>query len=167
MKTIKPNKQNLLWGLFLGVFFVFQFYNSLQNKNLFPFSSHNFFAYNVPDVVVKTELILRDKFGNEVAAHPAHFMEIEFFKANRIIAKLFMSGEFSNAQKSDFMRFIVERIKKEPWDSFDETFQSVSLRDDFELKSISFDIISKNYGLNENGSFIEELSRETAFVYEV
>ncbi|WP_205351975.1 hypothetical protein, partial [Vibrio cholerae] len=69
MKTIKPNKQNLLWGLFLGVFFVFQFYNSLQNKNLFPFSSHNFFAYNVPDVVVKTELILRDKFGNEVAAH--------------------------------------------------------------------------------------------------
>lgn len=167
MKIIKKSKNNLFWGLFLGVFFMLQLYNSVQNRNMFPFSSHNFFAYNVPDVVVKTELILRDKFGNEVAAHPANFMEIEFFKANRIIAKLFTSGEFSDAQKSDFMRFIVERIKNEPWNRFDETFQSITLHDDFELDSIAFDIIFKDYGINENGSFIKELSRERAFLYEV
>lgn len=167
MNINKTNKNKLLWGLFLGAFFAFQLFNSVQNRNIFPFSSHNFFAYNVPDVVVKTEMILRDTSGNQVAAHPAHFMEIEFFKANRIIAKLFTSGEYSDEQKSDFMRFVVERVKNDPWDSFDETFKSVALSEDFELESIAFDIISKNYGVNENGSFIEELDRETAFVYEV
>lgn len=94
-------------------------------------------------------------------------MEIEFFKANRIIATLFTSGKYNDDQKSDFMRFIIDRIKNAPWDSFDETFQSVLLSSDFQLESISFDIISKNYGVNESGSFIEEFDRETAFVYEV
>lgn len=73
MNIIKPIKKNLLWGGVLGAFFSFQLYNSVQNSNVFPFSSHNFFAYNVPDVVVKTELILHDISGKKVAAHPAHF----------------------------------------------------------------------------------------------
>jgi len=124
-------KKNKIWILFLTSFILTQLTLTIIGRNLWPFSSHTFFAFNIPEVAESECLVYYDNNGRSIKADASAFMPIEFFKAHRIAKFVMDSPEIPISRKIFFFKKIFNIAKNHPWKRFDETYPSIYIPKDF------------------------------------
>ncbi|MCF5891995.1 hypothetical protein K3H46_13295 [Aeromonas veronii] len=140
-----------LWKFFLACFVMFQLALTFAGKNIWPFSSHTFFAFNVPHSFETDSLSYYDAKGREIKADASSFMPVEFFKAHRIAEYVMTSPTISEKDKKDFFKTIFERAKVSPWKRFDETYPSIIIPSEFIPVRVEISVDTKTYDFSKYG----------------
>ncbi|EOL9123217.1 hypothetical protein ACM93F_004230 [Enterobacter ludwigii] len=152
LKTSKNRISVNAWHLVLASFVCFQLTLTFTGKNFWPFSSHTFFAFNLPDTIETDTLSYYDANGRTLKADASSFMPVEFFKAHRIAEYIMTSKTISDEDKRRFFLNIFQRAKRSPWDRFDETYPSLKIPVDFVPVLAEITIDNKTYDFKRYGT---------------
>ncbi|MEZ8099083.1 hypothetical protein [Vibrio bivalvicida] len=142
MKTITPNIPTMI---ICSLFFCLQITLTYLNQNIWPFSGHAFFSFRPGETIYLKRIVIEDEQGNAIYGHPANYMPLEFFKANRVIIHMFTDSNITDSEKSDFLTALLDNAKYHPWSKFDETYASVSIPEEFVASSIRYEVIPRTY----------------------
>lgn len=151
IQNSKRKRTAPVWYIFMGAFVLFQLTLTFTGKNYWPFSSHTFFAFNLPDTIETDTLSYYDERGRVLKADASSFMPVEFFKAHRIAEFVMTSKQITDEDKRVFFLNILERAKKNPWKRFDETYPSIKVPDDFVPVLAEITIDNKTYDYKKYG----------------
>lgn len=140
-----------LWNVFLIGFVILQLSLTVSGRNFWPFSSHTFFAFNVPETDSFKSLSYFDAHGNQLTANASAFMPVEFFKAHRIADFVMTSPDISSEDKKKFFINVFNRVKDSPWNRFDETYPSIVVPEGFSPTSVEIAVEMKTYDFYKYG----------------
>lgn len=90
-RGIKKAQRETLIKLVL-LFFCIQLAHSIFNVNNWPFCSYNMFNHLAPLQVNVIKVKLYESTGGEKIVEPGNILPIEFFRANRLISKVYISS---------------------------------------------------------------------------
>ncbi len=114
------------WATGLLAFCIAQITLTVLNRNGWPLSSHNFFAFHPGVSVERVELELTAADGRRLVGVPGQFMPIEFFRANRVAQQVFAVDEFDEPKRV-LAAEILRLLRTDPWPHFDETLPAITL----------------------------------------
>ncbi|MDC7872033.1 hypothetical protein TH60_21310 [Pantoea ananatis] len=139
------------WHMMLVFFVLFQISLTLTGRNIWPFSSHAFFAFNLPDTIETDTLSYYDSSGRRLKADASSFMPVEFFKAHRIAEYVMTSKTVSEEDKKRFFLNVFQRAKYSPWGRFDETYPALKIPADFVPVRAEITLDNKTYDFGKYG----------------
>lgn len=114
-----------VWMVLLLAFCSAQISLTVLDRNAWPLSSHNFFAFQPGVLVQRVELELTAADGRRLVGVPGQFMPIEFFRANRIVQQVFAPDEFDEP-KRQLAAETLRLLRTDPWPKFDETLPAIT-----------------------------------------
>jgi hypothetical protein len=111
------------WGL-LGILVGAQLFATLTNRNRWPIPAQNMFSHLVPEVARRLMVVLHDSQGGESVHFPYRVLPVEFFRAQRLLHRVYIESEDINRQ-ANFAGALLQRLNCRPWNGFDEMDASV------------------------------------------
>lgn len=115
------------------LFFAVQFYLTLFGGFLWPFSSHRLFS-QLPE---RTKWIVQarvtDTQNVTQYVHPGRVIPLEYSRCSGLVRNIFKSSH-----KLPFRNYVLSRINKEPWTTFDEMFPMVQASPSSMFTSVAF-----------------------------
>jgi len=132
------------WALF-GVLVSVQLVATLRNENCWPIPAQNMFSHLVPSAARRLMVVLHDSNGGESAEFPYRVLPVEFFRAQRILHRVFVEAE-DVARQVEFGGALLQRLNTKPWRSFDE--MDASVRPSTGTQFVGFDLIVVEFAID-------------------
>lgn len=112
------HRAKAIYLAWLVVFLISQVNTTMTREDDWPFCSYDMFSDVSSRRHWQLEVVLLDSLGNQETIEAAQVLPIEFFRANRILQKVF--SEKNSEEQREFTRRILMRIRASCWGDTDE-----------------------------------------------
>ncbi len=128
----------------LAAFVAVQLSLTAVDRNYWPLSSHNFFAFIPSDPFLRIGFVVGDDKGRWTPpALIGHAMPLEFFRANQLAYRWGIEG--TPAQREALCQLMLRFVKEGRGAAFDETLAPIDLRDMPSADRLAVQVLRKSY----------------------
>lgn len=130
----------------------------------FPFCSHGLFNTLFQARTKLLRFVLHDSEGHTVVVDSGRVIPIEWYRAVGLAENVFLLDS-DTRRKDQFARLLLDRLNREPWRAFDESYASI--RPPRGASFVSLEVVQLEYDLTRyrSGEPLPPLGVERRFSY--